>query len=146
MYVVCFMSLPFDKRASPYNSECPSARPFVQIWLLRRTPQTLTIEGLELHRGIPMSTERAFTDLTFYETYYFANAIKNVLEDQFAYIRHLHDFYGDGRYLAYAPPFPRFSAFHNFISFVVDDMLDEDAKNIDLQKRQDTVVQFQGME
>jgi len=93
-----------------------------------------------------MSTERAFTDLTFYETYYFANAIKNVLEDQFAYIRHLHDFYGDGRYLAYAPPFPRFSAFHNFISFVVDDMLDEDAKNIDLQKRQDTVVQFQGME
>lgn len=53
-----------------------------------------------------------FVELVFYETYYFANIVKTLLEDQFAYLRTLHEFYGDGQHLNYIRPFPRFSAFH----------------------------------
>jgi HNH endonuclease len=92
-----------------------------------------------------MTAKRSFIDLTFYETYYFANVVKNVLENQFQYIRHLDEFYGDDRYLAYVLPFPRFSAFHSFINFIIDDVLSEDALNIGLDVRQDDVVRFQGI-
>lgn len=54
-----------------------------------------------------MTATRRFIELTYYETYYFANVVKNVLEDQFAYLRLLDEFYGDRRYLSYTSPFPR---------------------------------------
>ena len=45
--------------------------------------------------------KRAFIQAQFYKTYYFATCIRNILHDQFAYIRHLNDFYGDGAYLVH---------------------------------------------
>lgn len=84
-----------------------------------------------------MSPKRHFIDLTFYETYYFAHLVKNVLEDRLPYIRQLEDFYGNGRHLAYAAPFPRFSALHSFIRFVLDGVLSEDAFDVGLDIRQD---------
>jgi hypothetical protein len=89
-----------------------------------------------------MSAKRPFINLTFYETYFFANAVKNILEDQFSYLRHLDEFYGDNRYLANAVPFPKFSAFHSFIYFIIDDLLNDDVTNIDLEKRQEDVKRF----
>jgi hypothetical protein len=47
--------------------------------------------------------------------------------------------------LAYTAPFRRFSAFHSFISFIVNGILNDDLRSINLQSRQDTVVRFQGI-
>jgi hypothetical protein len=73
-------------------------------------------------------------EVRFYDTYYFANAVKNILDDPLVYIRRLHDFYGDDREFGFVKPFPRFSALHAFLEFVIDDLLSE-VSDIDLEKR-----------
>ncbi len=92
-----------------------------------------------------MTAKRSFIELTYYETYYFANVVKNVLEDQFSYLRLLDGFYGDRRYLTYTSPFPRFSVFHKFIHFIVDDVVCEDVLNIKLDVRQDQAERFKSL-
>lgn len=67
----------------------------------------------------------AEVEIRFYDTYYFANVVKNVLADQMSYIRHLNDFYGDDRQFSFVKPFQRFSALHSFIEFIIDDLLCE---------------------
>lgn len=89
-----------------------------------------------------MAPSHHFIELTYYETYYFANLLKNVLEDPFPYIRRLDDFYGDRRYLNYAAPFPQFSALHSFVSFIVDEVFSEDVANSNLDIRQDEAERF----
>lgn len=89
-----------------------------------------------------MRGRRSFIELTYYETYYFANIVKNVLEDPLNYLRSLDEFHGEQRYLAYTSPFPRFSAFHSFIHFVLDDVLSDDVSNIKLDIRQDAAERF----
>jgi len=81
----------------------------------------------------------------FYETYYFAFCIRNILHDQFAYIRHLDDFYGDGNYLHYTAPFPRYSVFHSFLKFVIGSILTEDTEDCSLDVRQDQMVKFRDL-
>ena len=78
----------------------------------------------------------------FYETYYFANIIRNILHDQFAYLRNLDEFYGDDRYLAYVKPFSKYSAFHCFIEFIVSNIISEEVSEVKLDTRQDTVNRF----
>ncbi len=92
-----------------------------------------------------MAVKRSFIELTYYETYYFANVVKNVLEDQFSYIRHLDEFYGDGRYLNFTSPFPRLSAFHSFIRFLIDAVISEDLFNIKLDIRQDDAARLKSV-
>lgn len=89
-----------------------------------------------------MSPRRSFIELTYYETYYFANVVKNVLEDQFSYLRNLDDFYGDDRYLAYTAPFSRFSALHSFIHFLIDEVISDDINDIKLDIRQDDAARL----
>jgi hypothetical protein len=89
--------------------------------------------------------KRSMFEARFYETYYYASAIRNILNHQFDYIRALDDFYGDDRYLGFVSPFPKRSALHWFIEFVVDRMIGEEAAEVDLEKRQDLVRRFQSM-
>lgn len=89
--------------------------------------------------------KRPFIRAEFYETYYFATCIRNILHDQFAYIRHLNDFYGDGNYLSFAEPFPRFSAFHSFIEFVLQTLLTDDTETCDLDFRQHQMEKFKNI-
>jgi hypothetical protein len=84
--------------------------------------------------------ERPLIELTYYETYYFSNAVKNVLEHQMHYLRNLNDFYGDGKYLGLTAPFRKFSAFHVFIQFVIDEIMSEEMlHDVKLDIRQDTL-------
>ncbi len=92
-----------------------------------------------------MTAKRRFIELTYYETYYFANVVNNVLEDHFAYLRLLDEFYGDRQYLSYASPFPRFSAFHRFIHFLINSVISDDALNIKLDIRQDEAERFKSL-
>lgn len=81
----------------------------------------------------------------FYETYYFCNIIRNILHNQFTYIRNLDDFYGNGSYLNLVDPFEKYSSFHIFIEFVVDDIFYENVSSIDLDKRKKYLVTFSGL-
>ena len=69
-----------------------------------------------------------------YATYYFANIIDGILSDQFSYIRKLNDFYGDDKIQWFAKPFQKYSAFHQFIDFVVSSIINEEMPEIALEK------------
>lgn len=81
--------------------------------------------------------QRALFEGKFYQTYYFANAITNILRDQFGYLRDLNDFYGDDQYLAFVRPFSKYSALHCFIEFVINSIINDEINDIDLEKRQE---------
>ena len=81
--------------------------------------------------------QRALFEGRFYQTYYFANAITNVLRNQFEYLRDLNDFYGDDKYLALVRPFSKYSALHCFIEFVIDAIISDEINDIKLDIRQD---------
>lgn len=72
-----------------------------------------------------MHIDRKYIEVKFYATYYYANAIRNILHDQLAYIRNLNDFYGDEHILNFFEPFPKYSAFHLFIEFIVESLFFE---------------------
>jgi hypothetical protein len=74
--------------------------------------------------------ERPIIEVTFYETYYFSSVIRNILNDRFPYVRNLHDFYGDGAVLNFTAPFPKYSAFHSFVEFVVEAVYFEDLDEV----------------
>jgi len=86
--------------------------------------------------------DRSILRARYYETYYFCNIITNVLRDQFSYLRNLNDFYGDDQYLQLTNPYSRFSAFHSFIEFVVNSIIDEDTEKLDLNKRKRLLRDF----
>ena len=88
---------------------------------------------------------RPILQARFYETYYFANVARNILYDQFPYLRNLNDFYGDGLYLNYIKPFPKYSAFHCFIEFLIDNLLAEANEDVDLEKRKQQLEQFKNI-
>lgn len=73
-------------------------------------------------------------ELKFYNTYYFCNAIKNILDDQFNYLRNLNDFYGDGQIWGLIEAFPQYSLCHQFIEFVVTEIYYEEMAEIDAKK------------
>lgn len=89
--------------------------------------------------------ERYIFEARFYETYYFAFAVRNILNDQFAYIRHLDEFYGDGKLLGFVQPYPRYSAFHYFIEFVIDRIIDDEVREINLEKKQKVARNFESL-
>jgi hypothetical protein len=84
--------------------------------------------------------QKGFREVRFYESYYFAQAVKNMLADRFNYLRELSEFYGDGNFLTFTQPFPKYSAFHNFIEFVVDRILHDENCEVDLASRQRDVA------
>lgn len=81
----------------------------------------------------------------FYETYYFCNIIRNVLHDQLSYLRSLHDFYGDDTYLNLIDPFEKYSSFHRFIEFIVDDVFYENASSVELDNRKECIERFSNL-
>lgn len=92
-----------------------------------------------------MRSERPLIELTYYETYSFANAVTNVLEHQFDYLQHLDGFFGDGNYLGLVAPFQKYSAFHMFIEFVIDGIMSDDVYEVKLDVRQDTLDQLKNI-
>lgn len=74
------------------------------------------------------------SEIKYFETYYFANVISNILREPFVYIRSLNDFFGEENYRNFLSPFPKISALHNFIIFIIDsinyDDLEESENNL----------------
>jgi len=89
--------------------------------------------------------QRPTINARFYETYQFAYAVKNILEDQFEYIRSLNDFYGDGSYLRFCEPYQPYSAFHQFLEFVLDELLTDDTEKFDLERWKELAERYRSI-
>lgn len=81
----------------------------------------------------------------YYETYFVANAVNNVLGDPFDYLRNLDEFYGDLQYVRFLAPFQKFSAFHQFIYFIVESLIFEALEKVDLGGKKDESVKFKNI-
>lgn len=74
----------------------------------------------------------------YHETYAIANIVTNVLADPVLYCRSLDDFYGDNPSVGFAIPFPKFSAFHQFVEFVLRNYISEDISAFNLNTARDS--------
>lgn len=70
--------------------------------------------------------KRPIFEIRYFETYYFANIVNNIISEPFNYLRSLNDFFGDENYRNFLTPFPKVSVLHNFIIFIVDSINYED--------------------
>jgi len=50
---------------------------------------------------------KSIFEIQYFETYYFANIIKNILEDSFNYLRVLNGFFGEDNYKGFVQPFQK---------------------------------------
>ncbi len=83
------------------------------------------------------------TKFQFYSTYYFANIVDGVLSNPFPYLRNLDGFYGDGNIQNFATPFPKNSALHQFIEFVLSSLIDEEMSSIEFESMQEQYKKYQ---
>lgn len=65
-------------------------------------------------------TNQRFFRMEYYNTYYFTNILQTLLADSFSYLRTLEDFFGDSGYRQFLVNFPKYSALHLFIEFVIE--------------------------
>ncbi|WP_312519131.1 HNH endonuclease signature motif containing protein [Anaerospora sp.] len=77
-----------------------------------------------------------------YASYYFANIVDGILTNQISYLISLNDFYGEGKIQWFAEPFQRYSAFHQFIHFIVETIIDEETNNVDLKSMQKNYLDY----
>lgn len=69
--------------------------------------------------------EKKTIQLEFFETYYHANIISNILADPFPYIRGIHEWYEDNEESIFLPAFPKFSRLHSFAAHIIDSLINE---------------------
>jgi|JI10StandDraft_1071094.scaffolds.fasta_scaffold113443_1 hypothetical protein len=86
--------------------------------------------------------ERHLVEHRYFGTYYFADIVSDILDDPFDFLRNLEEYYGDGKYLHWVRPFPRYSALHGFIEHILDDLLQEQATVEKLASRQEQFQKF----
>jgi hypothetical protein len=65
-------------------------------------------------------------ELRYYNTYYYANFIYNLLSDRWDYLRTLHDLFENDGEFAFIEPFAKYSALHIFTEFAVGLLFYED--------------------
>lgn len=85
----------------------------------------------------------ALLEARYYETYYVANVINNVLADPMPYVRNLDEFYGDLLYVRFLEPYQKFSAFHQFIEFIIESLIYEALDSVDLDRQKGEEKRFE---
>lgn len=65
-------------------------------------------------------------EVRYYNTYYYANFVFNLLSDRWEYMRVLHELFEDQGELAFIQPFEKYSALHKFIQFAIELMFNDD--------------------
>ena len=76
--------------------------------------------------------QRNFQKLEFFETYYYANIVNNIIADPFPYINGIHEWYVDNEEHVFLPAFPKFSRLHGLIFHVIDGLIDEGVSDIEI--------------
>ena len=62
---------------------------------------------------------REMQKMAYYETYYYANVIHNVLADTEPYLRNLNEWHEDREGTLFLEPFPKWSLLHDLAEFVI---------------------------
>lgn len=70
--------------------------------------------------------------MEFFETYYYANVIHNVLEDTMPYLRNLNSWHEDRAIELFLTPFPKWSALHAFAEYIISDLMYETLDDVSL--------------
>lgn len=78
----------------------------------------------------------------FYETYYFCNIIKNILYFPDDYLRKLNEFYGDETIYYRLGTFRKYSALHELIEFIIEDVYYEQANEKFLSEKKALLERF----
>ncbi len=76
-----------------------------------------------------------FLEIEYFETYYWANIINNVINDpyNYDYLGSLGGFFGDENTVRFFKPFPKTSALHGYIMYMIETIHDEDLDNTDIK-------------
>jgi hypothetical protein len=69
--------------------------------------------------------------MNFFETYYYANVINNVLNNAMAYSRSLHEWHEDQAVELLLQPFQKWSVLHSFSYFIIEDIIYENIEKSD---------------
>lgn len=59
-------------------------------------------------------------EMGYYNTYYHANLINNIINHQVTYLRTLHDLVENDGHLLFCAPFPKHTALHRFATFCIE--------------------------
>lgn len=76
--------------------------------------------------------KKKFVRLEFYETYYYANILSNIISDPFPYIRGIHEWYEDNEESVFLPSFPKFSRLHSFSVHIIDSLIAEQVNDVEV--------------
>lgn len=68
--------------------------------------------------------------IEFFETYYYANVIDDILEDTLPYLRGLNDWYENQMVDLFLRPFPKWSVLHDLIRFIIERIIYEGLDDI----------------
>jgi hypothetical protein len=68
---------------------------------------------------------KSLIELEFYETYYYANILSNIIENPFSYIRGIHEWYENCEEEVFLAAFPKFSRLHGFAAHIIDSLISE---------------------
>ena len=79
--------------------------------------------------------DKSLIQLKYYETYYCANIVNNVILDPLPFLVNLEGFWGDQGVFQFFEPFPKHSAFHSFAEYVIDDLVSENQNHFNYEKR-----------
>jgi HNH endonuclease len=63
--------------------------------------------------------------MEFFETYYYANVVDNVLNDIEPYLRNLNNWHEDRAAYLFLRQFPKWSILHDFANFIIESLIDE---------------------
>ena len=73
-----------------------------------------------------MSSKHKHIEMGYYNTYYYANMIDNLLSNRFTYIRTISEVFEDEGHLWFVEPFSKYSALHKFTAICVRLVFEED--------------------
>lgn len=74
--------------------------------------------------------ERTLVTMRYFETYYYANLISNLLSEPFAYLRHLNSWHEDREAALFLAPFPKFSLLHDFATHIIELLIHEQVSDV----------------
>ncbi len=92
----------------------------------------MTCQSISVGKGNKM--RQHFIKMQFYETYYYANIIHNVLDDPYPFIRNIHAWYEDQEEELLLPPFPKWSRLHDFTAHIIRCLIDEEISDSSVEK------------
>lgn len=69
--------------------------------------------------------------MKYFETYYYANIVHNILDDPMDFLRNLNEWHEDQESM-FLQPFPKWSVLHNFSRFIIERLMYEELDDVTL--------------